>query len=421
MSHVDVVIVGAGPAGSTAARILARAGASVLLIDREKFPRDKCCAGWVSALAFKEFPELAEKGTSKKGTVPLTPLGGLSPFLQSPFPPFVENPFRGLVFHSPDLETTAEWSDAEPAGYQVNRAAFDAALIEMAREAGAALVLGEAVTEIAETDSGVTVATASGRTLAAKLLIGADGANSFVARSLGLVQDLAAGDFVGCVNENIELGEERVAAIFGPERPIHVALAYNFLAGYAWIFPKKSSIAVGLGGRGLAGEKARVRYREFFADMQHRGLIPKDAASTSCAGAVEPAGVALKAKALVSKRAILVGDAGGFVSAASGEGIYPGMLSAKIAAEVVLKALGGKGDSPPDGNKPFDRLRAPSGVEGGTVPFSALAQFDASWRARLGKHLAMPNVNLTLMLPLIFTDKRVTAKFARAFLFGEKF
>ena len=422
----DVLIIGAGPAGATAARVLARAGVSVTLLDRESFPREKCCAGWLSALAFGEFPEL-------KGTVPdASLLRGLSPSSppaqqkqwgqsqtagqpptagQSPLP--VECAFKGLVFHSPDLETTAAWSGADPVGFQVNRAAFDAALVDLAHEAGAEVILGEAVTEIVETDAGVSVKTQSGKSLSAKLLIGADGANSFVARSLGLMQEITAADMIGSVNESFELGESRVTELYGADRAIHVALAYNFLAGYAWAFPKKSSVALGLGGKGLSGEKARVRFKEWVADAQRIGLLPASSVGArhavpaqTPAGGVIPAGVALKAKSLVSKRAILVGDAGGFVSSASGEGIYPGMVSAKIAAEVVLRALA-RGDSP------LKRETV------GTVP--ALAEFDALWRARLGRHLAMPNVNLQMMLPMIFSDPRVTAKFARAFLFGEKF
>ncbi len=374
MANVDVLIIGAGPAGSTAARLLSRAGASVALVDREKFPRDKCCAGWLSTLAFREFPEIAAKRDA-----------------------FVECAFNGLVFHSPDLEMTADWSDAEPVGLQVNRGAFDAALVELARDAGATLHLGDAVTEIVETNAGVTVKTTSGRTLAAKLLIGADGANSFVARALGLMTEIGPSDMIGAINESFEIGEAQVEKLYGPRRPIHVAIAYNFLAGYAWAFPKRSSVTLGLGGKGLPGEKARVRFKEWIADAKRIGLLPADAASKACEGGVVPAGVALKAKSLVSKRAVLVGDAGGFVASASGEGIFPGIVSARIAAEVVLNALGASDPAP------------------------ELAKFDAAWRARLEKYLSMPNVNLQMMLPMIFSDKRVTAKFARAFLFGEKF
>ena len=374
MPRYDVVIIGAGPAGATAARLLAKAGASVALVDREKFPREKCCAGWLSALAFKEFPELA----ARQGA-------------------FVECAFSGLVFHSPDLEATAEWSDSAPVGYQVSRAKLDAALVDMAREAGAEVILGEAASEITESGAGVSVKLASGRALEAKILIGADGANSLVARSVGLMAEIAPADMIGSINECFEIGEAAVEKLYGPARPIHVAIAYNFLAGYAWAFPKRSSVALGLGGKGLSAEKTRPRFKEFISDAQRIGLIPPGSASKACGGGIIPAGVALKAKSHVSRRTMLVGDAGGFVASASGEGIYPGMLSARIAAEVALKAL------------------AASDVS------SALSEFNAAWRARMEKFLAMPNVNLQMMLPMIFSDKRVAAKFARAFLFGEKF
>ena len=373
MPDFDVIVAGAGPAGSTAARLLAAGGASVLLVDRETFPRDKCCAGWLGALALKEFPEFAVKSEA-----------------------FIESSFKGLLFYTPDLGQTAAYAENDPVGYQVKRAVFDAALVDMAREAGAKLLLGDGVAGVVESETEVAVATASGKKLTAKLVIGADGANSFVARAVGLMQEIEPKDLVVCVNENFEIGEDRVTEIFGAERPIHIALAYKFISGFGWVFPKKSSVTIGIGARNLTGEKARQRFTEFLSDVQAKGLLPKDAKSSASKGEAEPAGVVLKAKSLVSKRVILAGDAGGFVAAASGEGIYPGMLSAKIAAGCVAKALASADPAP------------------------ALAEFDAAWRARLGKYLAMPNVNLAFMLPMIFIDKRVTAKFARGFLFGEK-
>ena len=131
MSNVDVIIIGAGPAGATAARILAGAGKSVALLDRDTFPRAKCCAGWLGALAMKEFPELAARKAE-----------------------FVDCAFSGLVFHSPDLEATAEWGDEEPVGYQVDRATFDAhseylALVKGARRGPQLCVSNPAVRQLA--------------------------------------------------------------------------------------------------------------------------------------------------------------------------------------------------------------------------------------------------------------------------------
>ncbi len=96
----DVVVVGAGPAGTVAAKLLADAGARVALVDGARFPRPKPCAGWVNEKAVREFPFLDAARRKVKAAG-----------------------FRRLVFHSPDLEQTATFSSRRHVGYIVGREA----------------------------------------------------------------------------------------------------------------------------------------------------------------------------------------------------------------------------------------------------------------------------------------------------------
>jgi flavin-dependent dehydrogenase len=104
----------------------------------------------------------------------------------------------------------------------------------------------------------------------------------------------------------------------------------------------------------------------------------------------------------VSAAMVLVGDAGGFASAATGEGLYPSVRSAAIAVESILKALAA------------DR----AGIAAVHCQ-DELQAFKYLWRQQLAAYLQMPNVNLTFLLPLIYTNQEIADRFGRAFLFGE--
>jgi flavin-dependent dehydrogenase len=115
----DVIVVGAGPAGAAAARCLAAGGAEVALVDAEKFPRHKPCAGWISRKAVDAWP-----------------------FVDAARREVDASPFRRLLFHSPDGTQTAEHTSRSHLGYVADRDAFDHALVRDAEAAGAEPVLG---------------------------------------------------------------------------------------------------------------------------------------------------------------------------------------------------------------------------------------------------------------------------------------
>ena len=275
------------------------------------------------------------------------------------------------------------------------RPKFDLHLVELARTVGVAFRPETTLASLAETDTGIVATLAEGARVEARALIGADGANSFVARMLGIRDEFAPSDVILSANEMVPADPAWIHAAFGPDRACHVWLAFGGISGYAWIFPKHETLAVGMGGRRLQPGQARMLMTRFFDEARSHSLLPPSACSQNLQLFPDPAGLALKCRSLVSRCAVLVGDAGGFVSARSGEGIFPAMLSAKIAAELVSGGL-------KQGNL-ADKLQG----------------YDAAWRAELGSYLTPPGPQLLFMLGMLYSDPRITTRLARAFLFGE--
>ena len=373
----DVVVVGAGPSGACAAKFLADAGATVALVDGAKFPRRKTCAGWVSTKVIAEFPFLNAVRRTVKAA-----------------------PFRRLVFHSPDLKQSAEFASRAAAGFIVRREKFDAALLHQAVKAGAKAILGKRVVAVASGEQAMAAILAGGTRIIGRILVGADGAHSTVAKAVGLRTHWEPQQLVVCCAKNIPLTAKQQKAC--PAGAIHVSLGFGRAPGYAWAFPGNRHVSVGVGVRGGENHQVRALYDAWIQGLRDTGLLPRSADAANPDGAAVPAGAALEFESHVGKRTILIGDAGGFASAATGEGIYPGIQSAAIAAKCILKALDA------------DRKRAK-----GIHCQDELQTFKSLWRQTMAPHLQMPNVNVAFLLPLIYTNQEIADRFGRAFLFGD--
>lgn len=205
----EVIVVGAGPAGTTAARSLAAWGVSVLLLERCRLPRYKPCGGAIT----------------KRTIQFLAPLD---------ISPVIETWVRKLVVQSPNGESfTANLLEGLIA--TVMRDKFDTYLTDAAILAGAMLKSGEPVLRCEQKMDGVEVTTTCG-TYRCLALIGADGANSVVAEQMGLKPKRRA---VSIVAELSPEAKERW------DDNIHLHFPFN-LNGYAWCFPKGDHLSVGI-------------------------------------------------------------------------------------------------------------------------------------------------------------------------------
>lgn len=298
----DVIVAGAGPAGSVTALRLAREGASVLLLDKARFPRDKPCGGGLTARALRELP---------------VPVDGI-----------VEHVVDRLVLRL-RFGSSYERSASAPIIAMTQRLHLDEHLAREAAAAGAELREETRVQAVRVGESGVEV-DAAGETFHAAAVVGADGANGVTARLLSLGLDPTYG-----VALEGNLPHERCDASRYAGRAV-LELG-TIPGGYGWVFPKGDHLNFGVGGWESEGPRLRDHLRTLCA---RHGV--SDADLVSVRGHRLP--LRRPDAPLARGRALVVGDAAGLVDPLSGDGMYECFVSAREAGAAILDLLAGRVD-----------------------------------------------------------------------------
>jgi digeranylgeranylglycerophospholipid reductase len=301
----DVVVVGAGPAGSTAARVIADAGMSVLLLEKD---RDV------------GMPVRCGEAVSNRSLESIVDID----------PSWIAATIRRFRLVAPD--GNAVEPDLGGHGYVLERRIFDYALARLAVQTGAELHTKAYVTGLLhenDTVCGVSY-TMHGeqRSARARMVVGADGVESRVGRWAGIDTVTPFRDMECCAQmtlAGVSLDADACEFHFG------TAIAPM---GYLWIFPKGNGLAnVGVGVSGAAAKhKSPLRYLEEFVARRYpdAGRLTTVAGGVPCAPPLEE---------IVRGNVLLVGDAAHQVNPLSGGGITSGMHGARMAGDAIVRAL----------------------------------------------------------------------------------
>jgi menaquinone-9 beta-reductase len=323
-TEADVIVVGAGPAGSATAYHLAQAGLDVLLLEKTVFPREKVCGDGLTPRATKQLIKLgvdldAPGWIRNKG---LRIIGG-GVRLELPWPDLASYPDYGLVRTRMD---------------------FDQILAERAVAAGAKLRLNTTVTEPILDEggriTGVVAKTPEGeQRFTAPLVVAADGNSTRLSLAMGLRKrdDRPMGVAVRRYYTSPRHDDDYL------ESWLELWDGERLLPGYGWVFGVGDGTSnVGLGLLNTSESFKNVDYRtllkSWLAGMPEEWGYQEENATGPVRGAALPMG--FNRTPHYTRGLLLVGDAGGMINPFNGEGIAYAMESAEMAAEVIVQALG---------------------------------------------------------------------------------
>jgi len=286
MDKYDAVVIGGGPSGSAAAYTLAKKGKKVLIIDKDKFPRQKLCGGMMTEKDIKLLKKI---------------------FGQISFKNIIDSTFSTYEIYHKNFGLLNSYTSTKDKIYLVNRKIFDNYLLQKALKLGCDFKQKN-ITNIKQ--------------IKAALIIGADGANSIVRRAFK--EKINNKNYALALE--IEVDKKDVLVVKYPR------IYFGYINhGYAWVFPRHDKMVIGIGATTSRNkENIRSLFIKFLKDV-----LIVDHKKYQIYGHPIPAQNYVKNPVQANLR--LVGDAAGFIEPLTGEGIYFALNSGYLAAQTNYK------------------------------------------------------------------------------------
>ena len=311
----DVLVLGLGPAGSSAATAVARSGLKVIAIDRKAEAGVPVqCAEFVPSLIGQETGDIS---------------GSRLQFIND-MVTYVES---GEADHTPGFR-----------GNMISRAEFDRNLADQAKAAGAECRLGMTVRSIAP--DGITMF-ADGSSLRGRVLIGADGPHS------------RAGKAIGRENRDCVESRQITVPLFKEHDGTDIFLSADIPGGYGWLFPKKDKANLGLGVAPQYKQMLKPLLEKLHKRMMAEGRVGVRIEYTT-GGAIPVGGMIKPFGRLDECTVLLCGDAAGLTNPVTGAGISSAALSGGLAGRTAAEILAGKASAPDDYEEELDDTFGPS-------------------------------------------------------------
>lgn len=291
----DVAVIGAGPAGSSAAIAAASRGARVILLDRAIFPRYKTCGGGLIGLTLSSLPQGFQAPIREEITRASFSIGGRR--------------VRNRKSEAPILSL-------------VNRDEFDEALVQHAISRGVTFQPGTSVSKVVELGGHCEITTENG-VITASTVVGADGSASRMSRLVGVKMDQVD------LGLEVELEAEPCASDW--HQKVHLDWGHT-PGSYAWVFPKGDSLTVGVISRKGTPVDTKKYLEDFLVQqgLQDHKVISDAGHLTRCRNA---------RSALGRGRILLAGDAAGLLEPWTREGISFALRSGRMAGDTLATAV----------------------------------------------------------------------------------
>ena len=364
----DIAILGRTAAGCAAAAHLAAGGHDVLVLDAPCQAVECPLHDWVGR-GFFSMAELPDALAKQCGATS----------------------FRQVTYHSADLAKHTEYRSRVTAGRFLHPTKLIRALHDHAVAAGATIRRCRRRPKIRLAEDEIRLDSAS--PVRARLLLIAQASPGQIVRELSLPARVVPQSPLTISALDVPITKAAAANVRGP---LHIVAAHERTEMGAFFVDNATLHLRIVSTSPAAGSRTR-ELSAMVTALQQRGLLPGDLSLAKARGAFwrPPAGVALELETHVAKRCLLMGTAGGFAEAVTGQTLTASVRSALVAAKIASEALGS------------DRCQ------------DALMRFKNSWRRSLASFIRPPNTSLPMLLPLLFVNRRMVARFTAALLEGK--